>query len=440
MSKKIQLFFLLVLSFAWFACKKVDIQFGTQFIDNDYTQIIKVDSFTADVSTVYVDSFVTSSKGVTVLGGFTDPVFGKVKVDDYFEVVPPAYVDSFSTTTYDSLALLFVPDKSYYGDTTQQVHVEVNRLAEPIVGYADNLAILYNTQHFAVNSTTIGSANVTLMPLRADTIKIRLDDNLGRELLRKLQDPNDIDIKTNDAFLQYFYGLRLTAGTSNPSLIFGCKDSVIMRLYYKQPGIYLKGKTLDFTLANKNHHFTNITVNRSGTVLQNLSTAKQIPSSQTGNMAYSSFATGAMVKIRFPSARDVLKLPNFVKLVKATLVVRPMIGSYGIPYALPPQLRLSQTTQLNQIGTDITALVGGTVTTQYGSLAVDGLYGQDTNYSYDVSAYIKTLINDGSINQNGLLLLPPSPALETNFNRVIVGNSGNINGKMQLLLIYAAVQ
>ena len=136
MSKKIQLFFLLVLSFAWFACKKVDIQFGTQFIDNDYTQIIKVDSFTADVSTVYVDSFITSSKGVTILGGFTDPVFGKVKVDDYFEVVPPTYVDSFSTTTYDSLALIFVPDKSYYGDTTQKVHVEVNRLAEPIVGYA----------------------------------------------------------------------------------------------------------------------------------------------------------------------------------------------------------------------------------------------------------------------------------------------------------------
>lgn len=441
MSKKIQLFLLLVLSFAWFACKKVDIQFGTQFIDNDYTQVVKVDSFTADVATVYVDSFLTSGSGVTILGGYTDPVFGKVKNDNYFDLYPPTInVDSFANTTFDSLALLLVPDKSYYGDTTQTVHIEVNRLAEPIVGYDDNKLIIYNTQHFAVISPTIGSANAIFRPVRADSIKIRLDDNLGKELLRKMQDPNDIDLRTNDAFVQYFYGLRLSAGTSNPNVIFGCKDSVVMRLYYKKPGLYLQGKTIDFTLAVKNHHFNNITVDRSGTVLQNIATTKLINSTQLGNMAYSSYAMGVMTKIRFPTVRDVLKLTNYVKLVKATLIVRPVISSYPLPYVLPPQLRLSSTTQLNLLGTDLTALVGGTVSTQTGNLFIDGLYGQDTNYSYDVSGYVKTLINDGSINQNGVLLVPPSPALITNFNRVIVGNKFNVNGKMELQLVYAAVQ
>jgi hypothetical protein len=106
---------------------------------------------------------------------------------------------------------------------------------------------------------------------------------------------------------------------------------------------------------------------------------------------------------------------------------------------LPPQLRLSTTTQLNQIGSDVLVVTNGAATEQYGSLYLDGLYGQDTNYSYDLTSYMKTLIADGTINQNGLLLLPPSPALETQFNRVAVGNSSNKNSQLQLVLIYAAV-
>jgi hypothetical protein len=213
-----------------------------------------------------------------------------------------------------------------------------------------------------------------------------------------------------------------------------------MRLYYKKPGLYLQGKTIDFKLGVKNHHFNNFIVDRSGTVLKDIATLKQINSTQLGNTAYTSYASGVMTKIRFPTVRDILKQTNFVKLVKAILIVRPVIASYALPYALPPQIRLSTTTQLNQIGTDITALVNGTFVTQTGNLFIDGLYGQDTNYSYDVSSYVKALLNDGSINQNGLLLLPPSPALTTNFNRVIVGNRANQNGKMELQLTYAAVQ
>ncbi len=440
MPKKIPFLLLLLLSFAWFACKKVDIQFGQQFLDNDYTQVINVDSFTADLSTVYVDSFITSGKGVSLLGGYTDPIFGRVTVNNYLELAPPTYVDSFATATYDSLALILVPDKSYYGDTSGTVHVNVNRLAESITGYEDNLQIIYNTHQFAVTSPPIGSADVAIRPLRSDTIKVRLDDNLGRELLRKLQDPNDNDIKTNDAFLQYFKGIRLSSN-NNSKVVFGCSDSVVMRLYYKLPGLYLQSKKLDFAIINPTtHHFNNISVDRSATVLKNLATVKQIPSSLTGNTAFTSYLAGAMVKIRFPSARDILKLPNFTKIIKATLVVRPIRGSYNANFDLPPLLRLSTTTQLNQIGSDLAIITAGTSSAQTGNLVVDYLYGENTSYAYDVTAYIKNLTLDGTINANGLLLLPPSPALETRFNRISVGDKNNASNKTQLLIVYATVQ
>ena len=440
MPKKISPWLILFCSCVFFACKKVDIQFGDQFLDNGYTQVIKVDSFSVDVSTIYVDSFITSSKGVTLIGSHNDPAFGRITINNFLEVTPPAYVDSFAGTSFDSLTLVLKPTKSYYGDSGKPVHIDVNRLSEPILGYDNDLLNIYNTRQFAAFTAPIGSADVMVRPNQTDSITIRLSDNLGRELLKKLQDPNDADMQTGSGFLQYFNGLRISSGT-NSSMIFGCKDSVIMRLHYKQPGLYLLNKTWDFTLANKSHHFNNINVDRSGTLLKDLSSLKQINSTATGNAAYTMYAAGAMAKLRFPTIRDLYKLPNFAKIVKATLLVRPVRGSYSPFYFLPPQLRLVTTTTLNQIGADIVSATGtGTAATQTGELNVDYLYGENTNYAYDLTTFLKGIITDGAYNGNGLLLIPSSPALETEFGRLVMGNRVNTKGQLQLVIVYASVQ
>ena len=445
MSKKAIAIFLLVSSISWFACKKVDIQFGDQFLDNGYTQIIKVDTFSAELSTIYVDSFVTSGKGVTMIGGYSDPVFGKITTQCYLDIAPPAYdltfPDSLRYAIFDSLALVLKPDKSYTGDTSKPIQINVHQLAEPIVPYDNTVLSVYNTRSFSVLPTPLGTRTLLVRPGAGDSITIRLNDKLGKDLLTKLQDPNDADIKTTDAFLQYFYGLRLSGG-NNDQLIFGNTDSVVMRMYYKKPGLYLENKTIDFTLAYKYHHFNNISVDRSGTILKDLAANKMINSTATGNTAFSLYTAGAMAKIRFTSARDILKLPSFTKLLKATLVIRPVRGSYGSSsFVLPSSVRLSTTTQLNQIGNDLTYITSnGAATSQTGNLVVDDLYGENTNYVYDVTPYLKGLLNDGTINQNGLLLLPPSPMMETQFGRLVIGNGNNTSGKIELLLVYAAVQ
>ena len=440
MPKKINPWLVLFFSCVLFACKKVDIQFGDQFLDNGYTQVIKVDSFTVDASTLYVDSFITSAKGVTLVGSHNDPAFGRITLNSFLEVTPPTYVDSFAGTTFDSLTLILRLNKSYYGDTSKPVHIDVNRLAESIIGYDDNLLNIYNTRQFAILPTPIGSTDVIVRPNQMDSISIRLNDNLGKQLLAKLQNPNDADMQTSAAFLQYFYGLRISSGT-NSSLIFGCKDSVIMRLSYKQPGLYVQNRNWDFNIANKNHQFNNINVDRSATPLKNIASLKRINSTATGNTAYTMYAAGVMAKLRFPTVRDLYKLPNFAKILKATLVVRPVRGTYGTFYFLPPELRLATTTTLNQIGSDIVSVSStGTAVTQTGDLSIDYLFGENTNYAYDLTGYVKSIITDPSINDNGLLLIPSSPALETQFGRLVMGNRLNPNGQMQLLIVYASVQ
>ncbi len=437
---------LLILVFSGFAaCKKVDIGFGDQFLDNGYTQIVKVDSFDVDLTTIYVDSFVTSGKGAALVGNLKDPVFGAINAQTYLEMVPPiygdTYVDSFRFASYDSLAVVLRPNKSWFGDTTKPLQVDVHRLAEPIIPYDNVLLNIYNTRSLAVQPAPLGSKNIYLRPNSGDSIVIRISDVLGKQLFNKFLDPNDADVRSNDAFLQFFYGLRISSPNGN-QLIFGSKDSVTMRLYYQKAGLYREKRTIDFNLINKSHQFNGIQVDRSGTVLKDLATVKQIRSSTTGNTAYTLYAAGAMAKVRFPTIRDILKLPSFAKILKATLVVRPLRGSYGTgSFVLPPEIRLSTTTQLNQIGSDITFLnQNGNAVTQTGGLRIDNLYGENTDYAYDLTQYIRAVMNDATINQNGLLIIPPSPALENQFGRLVLGNHSNADGKMELLIVYAQVQ
>lgn len=434
--RKILLFLMLAMA----ACKKVDIAFGDQFLDNGYTQIVKVDSFSAELSTVFIDSFISSGKGVILTGGYTDPVFGRITTQSFFELAPPNYSDSYADAIFDSLTLMLHLTKNYYGDSSRNMHLDVHRLSQPITTAADGSGI-YNNRQFAVEPAPLGSVDLTIRPNLTDTISIRLSDVLGKMLLKKLQAAGDVDITNTEGFLQYFHGLRISAAAGG-AMVLGCSDSVSMRLHYSKAGLYLGHGRADFTLTNQAHQFNYISADRSATVLRNLGTGNnEIPAGLTNNTAYSQYASGVMTKIRFPSLRDILKLPDYTKILKAILIIRPVQQSYNSVYFLPPALRLSSTTRLNQIGGDLAYVTSkGTSAAQTGNLSVDYLYGENTFYTYDVTAYLKEVIGNTMDNRNGLLLIPPSPALETQFSRVIIGDRNNLSGKLEMQIYYAAVR
>ncbi len=424
------------------ACKKVDIQFGEQFVDNEYTQIYKTDSFSADVYTVLVDSFITSAKGITIIGGLNDTAFGKINTKCFFEVTPPSFQAVYDSTRFDSLSLILTLNKSYYGDTTKPLQVEVSRLSEKIV-LPEGETDFYNNRSFTCFPTAIGSGSFLIRPSATDTISIRLDDAIGKELLKKLQTSSD-DIKTSSAFIEYFHGLRISSSSSH--LLINCTDKITMRLRYRKPGLYqLEEKYVDFSLATSQHHFNNITADRSGLTngLQNLGVNnKIIPSAQLNNQAYSQYITGVVSKIKFPTLRDILKIRNYAKILSAKLKIYPVKGSYDIysSNTLPPALRLSITDLNNTIGSDLGFYTSnGSYVSDNGNLFIDKLYGENTVYTYDVSDYIKQLSKTVGDDKSGLLFLPPANAHVTQFPRIIFGSKNHPTSKIVLEVYYATV-
>lgn len=425
------------------ACNKTDITFGDTYIDNGATQIIRTDTFGVNLSTVYTDSFITSSKGVTLVGGYTDPYFGKIQAQTFLEVAAPAYTDIYQYTSFDSISLILKLKKgtNYYGDSTQSLHIDVNQLTENILPW-DNGNYLYNVDKFNYNSTPLGSTDVIVRPNFTDTIAIRLNDALGMQLFGMLQRGSDT-IKTASVFLNYFKGLRLGGGINN-KMILGLADSLTMRINYKKAGVITNNMQVDFKLANTSHHFTNVTADRTGTPIAALSSAlHEINSTLTGNAAYTQTSTGITAKITFPSIRDILKIPNYAKLLQAVLIVRPQTSTFGPIYYLPQQMRLSTTNILNLLGPDVFVLLpNGTTSTQYGNLVTDYIYGQSTTYTYDVSTYIKSILADPTINvsNNGVLFAPPYGAYETQFSRVVLANKNNGTNSISLQITFVAIQ
>jgi hypothetical protein len=427
----------------WFAsCKKADINFGEEFLVDDGLQVYKTDSFGVDVSTVYLDSFITSNKGTILVGNYADPLFGKIAASSYFEIFPPGVIGDFTNTTLDSICLVLKPNiGNYYGDSTKPFNIIVQELADSIY-LPENVFHFYNHSKFTAKTISpLADKTFSFLPLSTNEMIVKLDNTKGTELLNKLKNTTDNTLKSSAAFLQYFKGIKLSSSNLS-DMVIGFSDVVVMRLYYKTNDILPTHKYIDFTLGKKANQFNNITINRSGSAIENIKTNKEIASTITNNAAFTQAATGSMIKLTFPSIKEILKIPNFAKVLKASLIVRPVAVTYSSTYFLPPALRLSITDLNNKIGDDLAYVTNnGTLSVQMGFLQTDYFLQQKTQYQYDLTEYVKNVLRTQSIIPgDGLLLTPPSPSFENELARVVIGNKNNLLGKIELQIYYAAVK
>jgi Domain of unknown function (DUF4270) len=241
-------------------------------------------------------------------------------------------------------------------------------------------------------------------------------------------------------FTGYFKGIKISS--QNSHAIYGFQDSVTMRMYYHETDLYRQNKYFDFKLNDRSLQFNHIDYDRSGTKLTVLNAAnKEVLSTQTGGAGYTQSATGLYAKISFPTIRQILQRPDFIKIVKAELIIKPVAGSYSGQYPLPSQLIAATTDGLNEPGAALVTGSGVSLVTQNGNLFQDPLYPANTNYIYDVTSYLLQQLNTTGINENGLLLVPP-PGNRTNiFNRLVTGDAYNKNAdtRMQLKVFYVSV-
>ncbi|ANI89678.1 hypothetical protein A9P82_10490 [Arachidicoccus ginsenosidimutans] len=438
---------LMIITFS--SCYQKDIQFGTEFADDQYTQVIQTDTITPLVSTVYIDSFVTSGSGTAIVGRTNDPAFGVLTSSAYFQLGAPTYSATsteYQNATYDSLTVYIkLKHNIWYGDTTQPLTLNIYRLNENIIAPNGGTA-LYNTNSFTTESSPLASYSFTIQPNNLDstddTLSVRLPDAMGRDLFNRLQ-TGDYAIQSSDQFITFFNGLKISAA-SGSNLSLGISDSVAMRLYYKTPGaVEDVEKYAAFGLYNSSLQFNQISVQRAGALASANFDAdnRDISSTATDSSAFLQPMANAVVKLTFPTLNNLLLHQGYIKIVKATLYVHPVTGTYEGIFGLPASLILSQTDLYNGFGSSLT-LSGAT---QTGSLQYDVVNSTDqlgTYYTYDLTSYLQTLIAtpSASVLSEGLLLSPATSSMFTSFNRMIMGDGKNSNAKLDLRIQYISVK
>ncbi|HEV2352736.1 MAG TPA: DUF4270 family protein, partial [Puia sp.] len=276
-----------------------------------------------------------------------------------------------------------------------------------------------------------------------DTVKIRMDDGLGRELYNMVYNKSDT-ITSITNFLNWFSGLCITPGPGQGSAIYGFKDSSMMRIYYRSNvnGASVT-KTIDFTIYNKSGQWNYITNDRSGSPLAGLAVPTnptqpppQTSSALTGHSSYVDNILGLTTKLTFPYLNAISQRPDYIGLLRAQLTVIPLAGSFSTTWTLPPQLGIYYTDLHNLTGPPLLAQSGGSI--QNGNLVPNYLAPLQSTYTYDVTNFIATQITntDQGANQSGLMLSIPSPGNLGSFRRLAIADQSFPTQQRIVLSVY----
>lgn len=342
----------------------------------------------APVYTVYrLDSFATSGSNSAIIGGVSDPYFGRIEAENFsrFKLAINHYQTvGADNEYYDSIMLVMHSDSTYYGDTMSNFNVSVYRLRQE---FDASTTTYYNHHYFLSAAEVLGQTTVRFRPQVDDSIQIRLDDNFGRELFEMYRS-DDARVQTQDAFQHYLRGLRITGSSSNNSIYrFPSGDSTLyFRLYYHADQGDGVPKYLDFPAEGGSYQFNHITCDVNSTELASLLPGAEIRSEHLNNRFYLNDLAGIGTKITFPSAPAVATLPNFIRLSDAVLAIRPIPGSYD-KFPLIPSLGMNLHNEETQNAGPLYSSDNTYI--QNGNLSVDPLNTVTTGYSYDVSAIMR---------------------------------------------------
>lgn len=425
-----------------FSCG-TDTDTGEFTVGSDYlalsNKVIMIDTVTVEMSTINFDSLVTSSRSRILIGNYEDPVFGKVKSDSYFQLSTTTYAlnNTGSDTqavnyVFDSISMILKYDNYYYGDTTKVQTFNIHRLTQKVKPNTDD-SNFYNNSTLAYDSQSLGTISFKPRPTEKDSINIRMNDEFGSALFQKIKKREITDF---DSFTEYLKGLVLVPDTSNSANVIGFSVSTSkVRMYYSkyQAEADEVPYIIDFTIADIAKQFNSISLDRTGTILQNLPiSSSKLSSTLTNNQGFIQSGTGVACKIDFPNIKQFKNIATNGAIVDAQLILKPVNNSYSDQYPLADSLSVYVGDNLNRISS---TLVNSANSTVYGILnKKSDEFNENIGYTIPIGNFLQKEMLKQSDSRSSLILTLPS--ISKSVNRIVLGDQKHLNNKIQLKIYY----
>lgn len=412
----------------------LEVAIGDNFISSQ-TNVVIIDSFAVNMSTILIDSIPTSETGQLLVGQYTDKYLGDIKSTGFFQLDAPEITAINEDAIFDSLTLVLNYSGLSYGDTLQPQYFSVYRVIEDIELNDDYS--LYNTSFFEYDESPVGSLSFYPKPNFKDSIEIKLDDALGKEFMNLLKD-EATEITNSDDFIDFFKGLAIVPGENSSSVLsFAGTDSLISMVLYSH---YVEKEKIEtshiFPMYSSSTCFNHIEANRTGTLVENLETQKQeLTSNKTGNIAFIQGGLGIVTRIDIPGLSRLLEMDYRKILYKAELTIKPVPVPNGYSSdELPSELVLYNTDKYNRLVSEITTDEGESI---YADFSLDEMYNKDTYYLFDLYDYVSDELSDGYVDaNNGLIISLPTNNMQGSLDRVALDARTGMSYKPTLKLYY----
>nr|MBU3861250.1 DUF4270 domain-containing protein [Flavobacterium sp. MC2016-06] len=433
---------MLFCSIAFISCG-TDTDAGEFVVGSDYlalsNKVILIDTVTVDMATINFDSLATSSQSRILIGNYDDPVFGKVKSDSYFQLATTTYslINSGSDTeavnyVFDSISMILKYDNYHYGDTTKVQTFDIHRLTQKVKPNTDDKQF-YNNSVLAYDTESLGTISYKPRPIEKDSINIKMSDEFGAALFQKLKKREITDF---DSFAEYLKGFVLVPSGSSSSSVIGFNVSTSkVRMYYSkyQADTEETPYFIDFTITDTSKQFNSISLDKTGTILQNLPiSSSKLSSTATNQQGYIQSGTGVACRIDFPNIKQLKNISATGAIVDAELILKPVNNSYSEQYPLSDSLKVYVADNLNRISSSLANSAGTAV---YGILnKKTDEFNENIGYTVRVGNFLQKEMLKASDARSSLIFT--LPGISKSVNRIVLGDQKHLNNKIQLKIYY----
>jgi hypothetical protein len=425
---------------------------GLGLVDDNISGIY-TDTLTVNVSTVYLDSMVTSGTNNMLIGQYAAPYTGTTEASTFFQVGLPATWTVAEDATFDSLKLILPYSDYNYGDTTNAQTFEVYRLTSDItqrrlspyffseepLSYFYTEPALYNNSNIGASEEALGSFTFSPRPIGEDSIAIPLSAELGEEWL-SLKKAADSRLTDGTNFISYFKGLKV-ASTAGTSVLGFTANTAEARLYYTETvNGALVSQFKSFPLTNAALQYNQILANLEGTELEGVvRSGEAVAASQTGNVSVAQGGSGLIIKLDFPYLNSLKEQLSPDLINRVVLVVEPL-SSASYPYPVPQTLGLYRTNNTNVPLAPVTVEydINGTELTAAYAAAND--QGQGNRYEFNLTQFFISRLKEENKSSASLMLAPPRTANTQGVSRLIVGGPGNQVKSVKLKVYYTTIK
>lgn len=428
---------LLLLILAIFSCSNEDMTFqiGSKYVDVN-TSIRYIDTITVHSFTVRMDSISTSdlSKPVMLVGKYSDPEFGTVSSRSFFRLGPPNSLSLPNDAEYDSIQLIMLYNGYAAGDTNVVYTINAHRLTKALKKREDGK--LYNTSVTDYDPVPLGTASVIPWPNTFDTLWMKLDDVLGKELFDLIDDKDPV-VEESEQFLNYFKGFALSFDEGDKAAIgfdFPTTSSVtdeksypVMRLYYHYFDFQYQDKYIDFPIGSMNRSYQYNRIIMTDPVVDFPSDQRDnLPADLSDSKTYVQAGTGLVTRLEIPYLKNLLALHDNIIVMKAELQLEPIRNSYHI-FPLPENVSVYASDRINRFLSYFIASA---------DLTIDEVYQEETWYTIDITDFIKYKLLEQSEDTPALLVTIAPENLNKTFDRVVLGSQNNSENRVKLKVYY----